>query len=133
MGERLTTLEGWRETIDARLWGDGGSVAYERSLEGRVSAMESAWRQADALADAARELRRTAGHSRPELALFDFAPPWCNNGGMSETKFETFSVRVPEGVAKRLRKVAKRELSSLNREVNIAIRAHLDAEERRTR
>lgn len=61
MGERLTTLEGWRETIDARLWGDGGSVAYERSLEGRVSAMESAWRQADALADAARELRRTAG------------------------------------------------------------------------
>ena len=46
---------------------------------------------------------------------------------------ESFTVRVAKPVAKRLRALAKRELSSLNREVNIAIRSHLDAEERRVR
>jgi predicted HicB family RNase H-like nuclease len=50
--------------------------------------------------------------------------------GMSATGYDSFTVRVPKAVAKRLRKVAERELSSLNREVNIAIRAHLDASER---
>ena len=49
---------------------------------------------------------------------------------MSVTEFEAFTIRVPKPVAKRLRKVAERELSSLNREVNIAIRAHLDASEK---
>lgn len=49
---------------------------------------------------------------------------------MSSVGFESFSVRLPKPVAKRLRKLAERELSSLNREVNIAIRAHLDANER---
>lgn len=49
---------------------------------------------------------------------------------MSVTGFESFTVRVPKATAKRLRAVAKREFSSLNREVNIAIRAHLDAMER---
>jgi hypothetical protein len=58
---RLARVEQAQQWTDARLWGDGGSVAYERSLEGRVTAMETALRQADALADAARELRRTAG------------------------------------------------------------------------
>ena len=51
-------LQAWQRTIDARLWGDGASVAYERSLEGRVANMENALKSADALADAARELRR---------------------------------------------------------------------------
>lgn len=55
------------------------------------------------------------------------------DGGMSETEMESFTVRVAKPVAKRLRALAKRELSSLNREVNIAIRSHLDAEERRVR
>lgn len=50
---------------------------------------------------------------------------------MSATEFESFTVRIPKPTAKRLRAVAKSELSSLNREVNIAIRAHLDAMERK--
>lgn len=49
---------------------------------------------------------------------------------MASVEYESFTVRLPKPVAKRLRKVAERELSSLNREVNIAIRAHLDAAER---
>lgn len=61
IGERVTGLESWRGSIDARLWGDGRTTSYERSLEGRMSAMESAWKEASALAEAARELRRTTG------------------------------------------------------------------------
>lgn len=54
-------MEQWADSIDSRLWGDGKTTSYDRSLEGRVTAMETAWKEASALADAARELRRTAG------------------------------------------------------------------------
>ena len=57
----MATLERWAQTIDGRLWGDGKATSYERSLEGRIAAMEDLWRNSNALADAARELRRTAG------------------------------------------------------------------------
>jgi predicted transcriptional regulator len=50
---------------------------------------------------------------------------------MSQPEWESFTVRVPKPIGKRLRKLAERELSSLNREANIAIRAHLDASEKR--
>lgn len=49
---------------------------------------------------------------------------------MTTAEYESFTVRVPKPTAKRLRKLAEREMSSMNREVNIAIRAHLDASER---
>lgn len=52
---------------------------------------------------------------------------------MSTNEFDSFTIRLPKPVAKRLRKVAERELSSLNREVNIAIRAHLNASERKAK
>jgi predicted HicB family RNase H-like nuclease len=52
---------------------------------------------------------------------------------MAKDEWHNFSVRVPATLYKRLSAVAKRELSSLNRETNIAIRAHLDAMERRTK
>lgn len=52
---------------------------------------------------------------------------------MAKEEFQSFTVRVPAPTYKRLSQVAKRELSSLNREANIAIRAHLDAMERRTK
>lgn len=73
---RLYSIEEWKGTIDARLWGDGGSVAYERSIEGRVTAVEHTLRGADALADAARELRRNTARSwsrLEKLGLFAFA------------------------------------------------------------
>lgn len=59
---RLDRLEQWRITIDDRLWG-GGRVEYDQSLEGRLSAMEATARNAEALADAARELRRATHRS----------------------------------------------------------------------
>lgn len=74
--ERLAAFDAWRESIDARLWGDGGAIAYERSIEGRVTAMEHTLRAADSLADAAREMRRNTirAWSRWEKAgLFVFA------------------------------------------------------------
>jgi len=50
---------------------------------------------------------------------------------MATKEFQSFTVRVPGIVYERLSKLAERELSSLNREVNVAIRAHLDANWRR--
>jgi hypothetical protein len=49
---------------------------------------------------------------------------------VSASEFESFTVRLPRAVARQLREIAKRELSSLNREVNIAVRAHIDASKR---
>lgn len=75
-GIRLDRIEQWQRTIDARLWGDGATVAYERSLEGRVAAMESTMRNVDALAEAARELRRSqvrAWSRWEKVGLFAFA------------------------------------------------------------
>lgn len=42
-----------------------------------------------------------------------------------------FSVRLPKAMHAQLAAVAKREYSSLNREVTIAVRAHLDADKQR--
>lgn len=63
VGEKITALEAWRDTIDARLWGDGKTTSYDRSLEGRVAGMEQTLRGADALAEAARELRRSTSRT----------------------------------------------------------------------
>lgn len=52
---------------------------------------------------------------------------------MSVTEFDSFTIRLPKTLSAKLRKIAERELSSLNREVNIAIRAHVDAAERKGR
>jgi len=52
------------------------------------------------------------------------------SGFMANDEWQGFTIRVPATVYKRLRAVCAREFSSLNREVNIAIRAHLDAMER---
>lgn len=41
-----------------------------------------------------------------------------------------FSIRLPKPMHTNLKALAKRELSSLNREATIAIRAHLDAAKR---
>jgi len=41
-----------------------------------------------------------------------------------------FSVRLPKEMHRQLTAVAKREYSSLNREITIAVRAHLDADKR---
>lgn len=41
-----------------------------------------------------------------------------------------FSVRLPAPMHRQLRALADRELSTLNREVLIAVRAHLDAAKR---
>ena len=41
-----------------------------------------------------------------------------------------FSVRLPKEMHRQLVAVAKREYSTLNREVKIAVRAHLDADKR---
>lgn len=49
---------------------------------------------------------------------------------MSNDELVEFSVRLPKGMHKQLAAVAKREFSSLNREVTIAVRAHLDADKR---
>jgi hypothetical protein len=57
---RIDRLEQWRLTIDNRLWG-GGNVAYERALEGRVSAMEHAMAAAHSLEKATRNINRAAG------------------------------------------------------------------------
>jgi predicted HicB family RNase H-like nuclease len=46
---------------------------------------------------------------------------------MATQEWRSFTVRVPEKVYERLSKLAEREISSLNRETNIALRAHLDA------
>lgn len=73
---RIAALEEWRRSIDARLWGDGGAVSYDRSIEGRVAAVERNLSGADALAQAAVELRRSTirAWSRWEKAgLFMFA------------------------------------------------------------
>jgi predicted DNA-binding protein len=49
----------------------------------------------------------------------------------STSEYVEFSIRVPRPMHRRLEALAKRELSTKSREVLIAIRAHLDAEERR--
>lgn len=49
---------------------------------------------------------------------------------MSSTEFDSFTIRIPKPLSAKLRKLAERELSSLNREATIAIRAHVDAAER---
>lgn len=46
---------------------------------------------------------------------------------MSTQEFRNFTVRVPKDLYAKLAKLAEREYSSLNRETNIALRAHLDA------
>lgn len=50
---------------------------------------------------------------------------------MSSAETVTITVRVPRAAHRELSQVANRELSSVNREVNIAIRAHLDANRKR--
>ena len=62
-GITLDRLGQWRESIDNRLWG-GGNVAYERSLEGRVSAME------ETLADVAREFSRATVQRNRRLKVW---------------------------------------------------------------
>lgn len=54
---------------------------------------------------------------------------------MSEARPEVvaLSVRIPHAAHRALKALAARELSSVNREVNIAIRAHLDASRKGTR
>jgi hypothetical protein len=42
-----------------------------------------------------------------------------------------FSVRMPKPTHTKLKRLAERELSTLNREILVAVRAHLDASERR--
>ena len=42
-----------------------------------------------------------------------------------------FSIRLPKVMHKALRQLADREFSTLNREVMIAVRAHLDADKQR--
>ena len=42
-----------------------------------------------------------------------------------------FSVRLPAAMHKELKRLAGREFSSLNREITIAVRAHLDADKAR--
>jgi hypothetical protein len=49
-------------------------------------------------------------------------------GGMSTVHF---TVRMPAAEHAKLVKLAERELSSLNREITIAVRAHLDADRKR--
>ena len=49
------------------------------------------------------------------------------------TRVVAFNVRMPEPMHRNLTQLAARELSSLNREVLIAVRAHLDADKQRRR
>lgn len=42
-----------------------------------------------------------------------------------------FQIRVPEAVHRELVKLAAREGTSMNYEVNVALRAHIDASKRR--
>jgi predicted DNA-binding protein len=51
----------------------------------------------------------------------------------STSEYVEFSIRVPRAMNGRLERLAKRELSTKNREVLIAIRSHLDANERRAK
>lgn len=53
------------------------------------------------------------------------------SGGMAAIEWRSFTVRLPAPMYDRLSKLAERELSSLNRETNIALRAHLDANGKR--
>lgn len=55
------------------------------------------------------------------------------SGVMSTQEFRQFTVRVPAKVYEQLSKLAEREISSLNREANIALRAHLDANGRKAK
>ena len=45
----------------------------------------------------------------------------------SSSDFVQFSIRLPRKTHAALEALAKRELSSMNREVNIAVNAHIDA------
>lgn len=47
---------------------------------------------------------------------------------MKSDEVVSFTVRLPLAAYERLAVLAKREFSSLNREVNIAVRAHLDVD-----
>lgn len=42
-----------------------------------------------------------------------------------------FSVRIPVAMHKQLAQLAAREYSTLNREITLAVRAHLDADKQR--
>lgn len=46
---------------------------------------------------------------------------------MADTVFVHRNVRLPAALNRKLVKLAERELSSVNREIVIAVRAHLDA------
>ena len=48
----------------------------------------------------------------------------------STTEYVERSVRVPRIAYRKLEQLARREMSTVTREINIAIRAHLDAAER---
>lgn len=52
---------------------------------------------------------------------------------MSSTEIVAFTARMPKVLVDALDKIAKRELSSRNRELLIAVRSHVDADRRRAK
>ena len=50
---------------------------------------------------------------------------------MASDEWVTRSIRIPAVLDAKLKRIAEREMSNVQREVIIAVRAHVDAEERR--
>jgi len=50
---------------------------------------------------------------------------------MSSTETVSFTCRMPRTLVDQLDRLAKREFSSRNRELQVAVRAHLDADKQR--
>jgi len=50
---------------------------------------------------------------------------------MSSTETVSFTARMPRALVDALDKLAKRELSSRNRELLIAVRSHIDADKKK--
>jgi metal-responsive CopG/Arc/MetJ family transcriptional regulator len=65
--------------------------------------------------------------------ILDRCAPLCYRSGMSPTETVSFTARMPRTLVDALDKLAKRELSSRNRELLIAVRSHIDADRKKGR